>query len=64
MALPDPLGGFAASFAKFAGIFAITQIPLAISEGMLTVLIFNALARFNPAELRAMKLFDRAKEAA
>ena len=61
LAFPDPLGGFAASFAKFAGIFAITQIPLAISEGMLTVLIFNALARFNPAELRAMKLLDQAE---
>ena len=61
LAFPDPLGGFAASFAKFASIFAITQIPLAISEGMLTVLIFNALARFNPAELRAMKLLDQAE---
>ena len=60
MAFPDPVGGFAASFAKFAGIFAITQIPLAISEGLLTVLVFNALARFNPAELRQMKLTERA----
>jgi cobalt/nickel transport system permease protein len=58
-AFPDPVGGFVASFAKFAGIFALTQIPLAISEGLLTVLIFNALARFNPAELRDMKLVDR-----
>lgn len=55
-AFPDPLGGFVASFAKFAGIFAITQIPLAISEGLLTVVIFNALARFNPQELQDMKL--------
>ena len=55
-AFPDPAGGFAASFAKFAGIFAITQIPLAISEGLLTVLVFNALARFNGRELQAMKL--------
>ena len=61
LAFPDPIGGFAASLTKFAGIFAITQIPLAISEGMLTVLIFNALVRFNPSELRAMKLFDRAE---
>ena len=57
-AFPDPVGGFAASVAKFAGIFAVTQIPLAVSEGLLTVLIFNALARFNPAELRDMKLSD------
>ncbi len=55
-AFPDPTGGAAASFAKFAGIFAITQIPLAISEGLLTVVICNALARFNPQELQDMKL--------
>ena len=61
-AFPDPAGGFMASFAKFAGIFAVTQIPLAISEGLLTVLIFNALARFNPQELKDMNLID-AKEA-
>ena len=60
-AFPDPLGGFAASFVKFAGIFAITQIPLAVSEGLLTVLVFNALARFNPEELRNLKLVDAKK---
>lgn len=63
-AFPDPLGGFAASFAKFAGIFAITQIPLAISEGLLTVVIFNALARFNPLELQDMKLLPAKGERA
>lgn len=63
-AFPDPLGGFAASFAKFAGIFAITQIPLAISEGLLTVVIFNALARFNPLELQEMKLLPAKEELA
>ena len=53
-AFPDPVGGFTASFLKFAGIFAVTQIPLAVSEGLLTVVIFNALARFNPQELKDM----------
>jgi len=52
LAFPDPVGGFAASFAKFAGIFAITQVPLAISEGFLTVIVFNVLARLNPQELK------------
>ena len=51
-AFPDPAGGFIASFAKFAGVFAITQIPLAISEGLLTVIVFNALAKFNQRELQ------------
>ncbi len=45
LAFPDPVSGFAGAFAKFAGIFAVTQIPLAISEGLLTVLIFNRLAQ-------------------
>jgi cobalt/nickel transport system permease protein len=56
LAFPDPVGGFAASFAKFATVFAVTQIPLAISEGFLTVIVFNALARFNPQELKELKV--------
>jgi cobalt/nickel transport system permease protein len=55
-AFPDPAGGFAASFAKFATVFAVTQIPLAVSEGLLTVVVFNALARFNPRELKEMNV--------
>ncbi|MBF0363457.1 MAG: energy-coupling factor ABC transporter permease [Oligoflexia bacterium] len=52
LAFPDPIGGFTASFAKFATVFAITQIPLAISEGLLTVIIFNMLVRYNSFELK------------
>ena len=60
-AFPDPVSGFAGSFVKFATIFAITQIPLAISEGLLTVVIMNAIKRFNPQELKAMKLVSRSE---
>jgi len=60
-AFPDPQSGFVGSFIKFAGIFALTQIPLAISEGLLTVVIFNALKRFNPKELQDMNV-DRHAE--
>lgn len=56
LAFPDPSGGFAASFAKFAGVFAFTQIPLAISEGLLTVVVMNSLVRFNARELQQMKV--------
>ncbi len=56
LAFPDPTGGFVGSLAKFASVFAITQIPIAIIEGLLTVMVFNALARFNPVELRNMKV--------
>jgi len=53
-AFPDAVGGFTASFVKFAGIFGLTQVPIAISEGLLTVLVVNAMARFNAHELRAL----------
>jgi cobalt/nickel transport system permease protein len=43
LAFPDPVGGIAGALAKFLGVFAITQVPLAISEGMLTVLVMNLL---------------------
>lgn len=44
MAYPDPASGFAGALAKFSGIFAITQIPLAIAEGLVTVVVINALS--------------------
>ena len=51
LAFPDQTGGFMASLMKFMGIFAVTQIPLAISEGILTVIIFNLLTNYNKKEL-------------
>lgn len=55
-AYPSPTGGVAASVIKFMGIFAITQIPLAISEGILTVIIFNILKVNSSSELKDLKL--------
>ena len=43
LAFPDPAGGVAGAAVKFLGVFAITQVPLAISEGLLTVLVMNLL---------------------
>jgi len=63
-AFPDPSGGFTASFLKFAGIFALTQVPIAVSEGLLTVLVVNAMARFNAHELRTLPVMAvRTREA-
>jgi cobalt/nickel transport system permease protein len=56
LAFPAANGGFVASFLKFAGIFAITQIPLAISEGLLTVLVWNWLQSYAQEELQTLKL--------
>ncbi|WP_426344032.1 energy-coupling factor ABC transporter permease [Pseudoduganella sp. R-32] len=61
-AFPDQIGGISASFAKFAGIFALTQLPIAISEGLLTVLVVNAMARFNAHELRLLPVMAHVKE--
>lgn len=55
LAFPAEQGGIAASFIKFGGIFAITQIPLAISEGLLTVLIWNWLQSYNSNELSVLQ---------
>jgi len=54
LAYPDPVGGFIASFLKFGAIFAVTQVPLAISEGILTVLVVNALKGLNVPELKTL----------
>ena len=47
LAIPAPEGGILESFVKFVSIFAITQIPLAISEGILTVIVFNLLQQYS-----------------
>ncbi len=56
LAHPDPVGGIGASFIKFGTIFAVTQLPLAISEGILTVLIMNALQTNAKAELEVLAM--------
>eukprot|EP00831_Metopus_contortus_P009937 TRINITY_DN13843_c0_g1_i2.p1 TRINITY_DN13843_c0_g1~~TRINITY_DN13843_c0_g1_i2.p1 ORF type:complete len:270 (-),score=11.58 TRINITY_DN13843_c0_g1_i2:125-934(-) len=42
LAFPDKIGGIMPSIIKFMGIFAVTQIPLAISEGILTCLLYTS----------------------
>lgn len=59
LAFPAETGGFAVSLAKFMGIFAVTQIPLAISEGLLTVLIFNALTAYSSNELKDLNVLSK-----
>ena len=43
LAFPDTASGFAGAAAKFLGVFALTQVPLAIGEGLLGVLLFRVL---------------------
>lgn len=59
LAFPSEVGGFTASFTKFASIFALTQIPLAISEGLLTVMVMNFLKKYNVSELKALRVLSK-----
>lgn len=56
LAFPSEVGGVGLSMIKFASLFGITQIPLSISEGILTVIIFNILSSYNSNELIDLKI--------
>ena len=45
VAFPDPTAGASGSIVKFMGIFCLTQIPIAIAEGLLTVMIYDQLTK-------------------
>ncbi len=56
VAYPSSEGGVMASAAKFLGVFAPTQLPLAVLEGILTVLIMIALKTYANQELKLVNL--------
>lgn len=51
VAYPSESGGVMASAVKFLGVFAPTQLPLAVIEGLLTVLVVMGLESFAKPEL-------------
>jgi cobalt/nickel transport system permease protein len=56
LAFPAVQGGFWAAFVKFVGVFALTQIPLAVTEGLLTVMVWDWLQNYGQQELKTLKL--------
>ena len=60
MAYPSASGGVAASAVEFLGVFAPTQLPLAVIEGILTMLVVTGMETYAMPELR---LIGYAKEA-
>lgn len=54
LAYPSETGGIYASILKFLGVFAPTQFPLAVIEGILTVIIIIALETYARPELEAV----------
>ena len=59
LAYPAPAegGGVAASFGVFFGIFALTQIPLAIVEGIVLALVFKYIIQLKPEILFRLRIF-------
>ncbi|GAB4265982.1 cobalamin biosynthesis protein CbiM [Thermincola ferriacetica] len=55
-AFPAAQGGVATSVVKFLSVFAVTQLPLAVSEGILTVIVFNFLKSYNQQELKELSV--------
>lgn len=56
LAYPDPVNGIVGSLTKFLQIFAVTQVPLAISEGLITVIVFNILMKYNKDTLDILEV--------
>ena len=61
MAYPSEAGGAGASAVKFLGVFAPTQLPLAVMEGLLTVVIVIALESYAKPELKAVGFLKEEK---
>lgn len=61
LAYPSQQGGFLTSAVKFLGVFAPTQLPLAVIEGILTVVIVIALETYAQPELKLIGYHKEAK---
>jgi len=59
VAFPASEGGITTSFAAFLAIFAITQIPLAIIEGVIVALIFKYIIDVRPDILVKLNVLSK-----
>lgn len=59
LAFPSAEGGFGESFAEFMGVFAVTQVPLAVVEGLVTVVIVRVLMQVAASELLSLGFLKR-----
>ncbi|CAN5325943.1 energy-coupling factor ABC transporter permease [soil metagenome] len=65
LAFPDAQSGVLGAMAKFLSVFALTQIPLAIIEGLLGVVVFRVLLSIAKPELTQLGVVtDERQEAA
>ncbi len=61
LAHPSSTGGVVGSIVEFLGIFALTQIPLAVIEGLLTVAVFIGLETYAKPELTEIGFLGEVK---
>jgi cobalt/nickel transport system permease protein len=61
LAFPAPVGGIMRSFLGFSCIFAITQVPLALIEGLVTMLLLRYLLALKPDVFSAFHISDKSK---
>lgn len=61
IAHPSAVGGAAASIVEFMGIFAVTQVPLAVIEGLLSVVVVMGLETYAKPELTDLGYFSYAQ---
>jgi len=61
LAYPAEVGGIASAFVLFMGIFAVTQVPLAIVEGVVLALVFKYIVQLKPDILLRLKVFPEEK---
>jgi len=54
LAFPDSAGGILGSLVKFVSIYGVTQVPLAVVEGIVTASIFRLLRQHCQRELEAI----------
>jgi cobalt/nickel transport system permease protein len=59
IAFPDPSSGLIGAFVKFVAVFGVTQIPLALTEGILTVVVMNFLLKYNASELHMLNFLRK-----
>ncbi len=59
LAFPDPSSGVLGATLKFLSVFAVSQIPLAILEGLAGILIFRVLRRVALPELIGLGVVER-----
>ena len=62
LAIAFPQGGFLAAWARFLGVFAITQIPLALVEGFVGVALFVALRSWAGPQLERLDVFTSSRK--